>query len=281
MKDLPVILRIPLFNCSGALPVSVCASPAFLRGLVAVCLLLAACGSAHAITELRTVAQEGTEPKFVATKQGGVAGLCIDIMRAIERVEPSIKFVGDQTWMPLVRVEAEMASGDQDAAFCLVRSKDRETKFTYIEPPLYSIDFVLAVRADDRIDVRSWNDIRKLENNTVLVMRSSGSINRVEESGGGIVFDSAAKTPEQNLHKLRAGRARFFYHRTPGLTGEIRRAGLEDQIRILPVVMDATESYLILGRHVPPEVVSKVQRAVATLQKMGELTRLRKKWDRE
>ncbi|WP_158590479.1 substrate-binding periplasmic protein [Noviherbaspirillum cavernae] len=246
--------------------------------------LAGAAQPASAVTQLRTAAQEGTDPKYIAAAPGGsaITGLCIDILRAIERVEPDVKFVGDQNWMPLARIEAELAAGAQDAAPCLVKNPERDARLVFIEPPLYQISFVLAARANDPIQVSGWPDVRNLgPDGVVLVMKSSGAINRVNKDGTGILFDAEAKTPELNLRKLAAGRGRFFYHRTPGLKREISRAGLDGKIRILAPAMEVTPAYLVLGRHVSKEVTDKVRRAVSQLHASGELARIFQKWDGE
>ncbi|KQV53745.1 hypothetical protein [Duganella sp. Root336D2] len=63
---------------------------------------------------IRVAAPVDSEPKFVL--QGtAVAGSCIDIFRAIERLDPGLKFVGDRQWMPLKRIEALIAGRKLEA----------------------------------------------------------------------------------------------------------------------------------------------------------------------
>jgi hypothetical protein len=37
-----------------------------------------------------------------------MVGLCIDIMRAIEQIDPGLRFVGHQRWKPLIRAYSEL-----------------------------------------------------------------------------------------------------------------------------------------------------------------------------
>ena len=77
------------------------------RAAAALALLLWAGGAAA--VELRTAAQDATAPKFVARHGPGgpqVVGLCVDILHAIERLDPELRFVGTQHWLPVPRVEA-------------------------------------------------------------------------------------------------------------------------------------------------------------------------------
>src|SRR5476649_1990028 len=99
----------------------------------ACCLMLLAASLSGMATELRVAAQEGTEPKFIASDQG-IVGLCIDIMRAIERVDPGLKFVGDQHWMPLIRVYSEAANGKQDAVCGVQDTPERRRHYVFLDP---------------------------------------------------------------------------------------------------------------------------------------------------
>jgi len=87
------------------------------------CILLGSLGWAGEPAAIRVAAQSDSEPKFVA-QGAAVAGSCIDIFRAIEKVEPGLKFVGDQQWMPLKRIEAMVVGHKLDAlaAWCEARS---------------------------------------------------------------------------------------------------------------------------------------------------------------
>lgn len=239
-------------------------------------------GPAQAATELQTAAQEATEPKFIQDTQGTkptVVGLCIDIMRAIERVDPSLAFVGDQAWQPLVRVEASVANGNLDAACAFLRNRARESKFTYVEPALFTVNYRLVVATDDEVQIQDWDDVRKLGGKgVVLVIHGFGMVKRLEEIGG-LTVDSGAKDSQTNLRKLLAGRGRFYIHRSPGIESEIRQSGLQDKVKLLPAVLHAEKFHMVLAKRVPAEVVEKVRAAITQLDRSGELARLFNKWN--
>ncbi|MES2118447.1 MAG: transporter substrate-binding domain-containing protein [Pseudomonadota bacterium] len=227
---------------------------------------------------LRVAAQEGTEPKFIA-RGGTVVGLCVDILRAIEKQDPGLVFTGDQHWMPLVRVYTELARGEQDAACGVQRTADRESKFTYLEPSLFPINYMLLARADDPVVINSWEDVRQLGPHTVVLANRGFASVQILESVGGLQVDARSASPPMNLQKLIAGRARLFLHRTPGLQAFLDRAGAADKVRILPVVLASTRLYLVLGKHVDHDTVVRVQHALVRLDKAGELERLLHRWD--
>lgn len=233
-------------------------------------------------TEIRTAAQEATTPKFAQLNPGRktpIGGLCVDIMRAIERVEPDIVFVGDQTWQPLARVEAGVAHGQLDAACGLLRSPEREAKFTYIEPILYPMNYFLAVRADDSVQIRNWDDVRQLgDRGTILVVHGFGIVRQLEKMGG-LKIDSGGRDPENNLGKLVAGRGRFFIHRSPGINAEIANAGMQGKVRVLPTVMHTENFHMVVSNKLPADTREKIRGAIIRLHASGEMARLLGQWD--
>lgn len=238
---------------------------------------------ASAVTEIRTAAQEASEPKFVTILNDGkpeVGGICVDIMRAIEHVDPRLKFVGDNTWQPLARMEAGLLAGNLDAVCGLLRSKPRDTQYTYVPTPLFSVNYHLVVRADDDIRINSWDDVRKLGNDgIVLVINGFGIIKRLQDEK--VIIDSGAYTSKTNFAKLLAGRGRFYYHRSPGIEAEIRQAGVEGKVRILPKPMHTEKFHLVVSKGVSAETVDRLNNALIVLERNGELARLQRKWSSE
>lgn len=239
---------------------------------------------ALAVTEIRMAPQDAAAPKFVETNHDGkraIGGLCVDIMREIERVEPSLKFVIDQDWQPLIRIETSMVTGKLDAACGLLRTKEFEAKFNFAEAPLFPVKYYLAVRADDDIQIRSWDDVRKLgDQGIILVVSGYGVIKNLQRLGG-LTIDSSGKDSKTNIQKLLAGRGRFLYHRSPGIKSEIRNSGNADKVRLLPTVMDKEQFYMALAKTVPADVVTRVNKAIIRLENSGELKRLLDKWDQD
>lgn len=243
---------------------------------------LALYGLAAPAVEVRTTAQEATDPKYVVLHQGGktqIGGLCIDIMRAIERVEPGITFVGDQSWQPVSRTVASVGVGQIDAACGFLRTAEREASVDYLDAPLFSVDYFLVVRADDKVSVKNWSDVRKLgARGVVLVNHGFGEIAQLEKLGG-LAIDDGAFDTKTNLAKLLEGRGRFFIHRLPGLKEEIRRDGLQDKVRLLPTPMYRDYFYMIVSKKLATEIREKMNKAILQIRGSGEMTALLKKWD--
>ncbi|MDC8756819.1 substrate-binding periplasmic protein [Janthinobacterium fluminis] len=250
--------------------------------IAAVALALGCCVPAAAVTLLRTAGQTATEPKFIVAKRGGashVVGLCVDIMRAVERVDPGLKFVGDQAMQPLIRVEAGVLNGDLDAACGFVRNPQRETQFNFVDTPLFVVKYYLTVRADDDIQINNWDDVRKLGDQGIILLIHGFAITRRLDEIGGLRVDSGANTSALNFQKLLAGRGRFYYHRSPGIKAEIRNAGVIGKVKVLPTNMDTQKFYMVLSKSLPAGTTERVRAAIAQLAKSGELTQLLAKWD--
>ena len=251
------------------------------------CAVWAAClvlNAAAQPVQLRTAAQLGSAPKFVQQGEGGprqVTGLCVDINRAIERQDPALVIGGDQQSLPLTRIEAQLRGGTLDFACGLLHTREREAAFVYLDPALFTVTYFLVARAGDDVGIASWDDVRALgEKGKILLIHGQGTIGRLNELGG-LQIDAGASDAKTALHKLLAGRGRFFYHRMPGVAAEIRQAALENRVRVLPTVMDIQRFHMLAGRHVAPATLDRLRRALAQLEASGELKRLFERWYEE
>ncbi|MRW83213.1 transporter substrate-binding domain-containing protein [Pseudoduganella sp. FT26W] len=247
--------------------------------VAAIGLPLLAAAQAPSPIQLRTAAQEGSEPKFLAAGNGQIVGLCIDIMRAVEQLDPGLRFVGDQQWKPLIRANAELASGLADVACALQRTPEREKIFHYFGPALYTIDYHFLVRSDDDIAIRNWNDVRDLGPGAVVLVNRGYAAGEILAAMGGFTVDASSPRAELNLHKLIAGRGRLYFHRGPGLTGLLERTGTADKVKILPQVMYSAKLYFAASKQLDSKARDRLAAALFVLEKKGELERLMRKWD--
>jgi ABC-type amino acid transport substrate-binding protein len=228
--------------------------------------------------DLRVAAQIGTEPKFLRADSGAVVGLCTDILRAIERIAPGLRFTGDQQWMPVTRVMTELAAGAQDAACAMQHTPDRDRKFIYLQPALFEVDYVLLARSDDPVEINSWDDLRGLRPEPIVLVNRGFAVSATLESIPGIHVDASATDTKLNLEKLVAGRARLYFHRGPGIQRMLERAGVANKVRVLPGSLLHTASYLVLAKHVDAAIAERLRQALAQLEKSGELQAIVKKW---
>lgn len=242
------------------------------------CVFIAASlqGLAAGEVVLRTAAQIGSAPKFDVPGPGNrpVTGLCIDFFRAMEAAQPGLRVVGDQSWLPAVRIENRLVDGSLDIACAISHSPEDEDRYFYVAPALFAFDFKLAARRNDPVDVHDWDDVRKLApDNRILVNHGWAYADRLGAVPG-LHVDDSGPTPEVNLKKLARSHGRFFYFRDPGFQTAIEAAKLCDQVRVLPAVFEHTDAYLIASRHLPPPTIEQLHRVIARLQANGELDRI-------
>lgn len=241
------------------------------------CLAMPVVGMAAELAPIRVAAQSDSEPKFVA-QGNAVIGSCIDIFRAIERIDSELKFIGDQRWMPLKRIEAMAGAGQLDAVCGLVRNSERVTAYKILEAPLFTVTYHFLVRADDPINVKSLDEVRKLKSEGIILVNGGSGPVSFFKNVGGMKVDSSASSTGANIEKLLAGRGRFFYYRQPGLNSEIRKSGHEGKVRVLPTTFDAQIFYLMLGLHIPKEIETRIAQALNKLNERGELKLIAEKW---
>jgi polar amino acid transport system substrate-binding protein len=242
-----------------------------------------ACVALHAKaqTVVHTAAQSETAPKYIArsdSPSAPIEGLCIDIDRALERIDKNLQIVGDQSWMPASRIDADLNNGTLDFACAISKTPSRLQTFHFIEPPLFTTEYVLVVRADDPVNVHTWSDIRALgSDGAILVDHGFGLASRLTMLDG-LIIDDGTVGAKKNLLKLQAKRGRFYYHRLLGLIDEIKRADMLGKVRILPALMDRQPFYMVFGPHVSKDVIEQMQRAIVELARSGELLKIQQKW---
>ena len=118
--------------------------------------------------ELRTGAQE-SEPKYYRSGDK-IIGLCIDVLRGIEKVEPKLRFTGDQSFVPFKRIEYNVESGIFDCFAGFAKTAERENAYVFIDIPLYLVRDVLVVLKDDPVGIDRLEDIKSLPGSRTIIM---------------------------------------------------------------------------------------------------------------
>jgi len=246
-------------------------------GALAALTPLVAQAEPSSVRVLRIVAQDQSAPKFITTPSGSV-GFCVDALRAIERQEPRLRFVGEDRAEPTARIENRLADGTLDVACALARTSAREARSQFIQPALFQAKYQVAVRADDPVDVANLDDIRKLGAHGAILGVKGLSVMSTLANEGGLIVDDNSLSAESNLQKLLLGRGRFFFYRSPGINAVIREAGMQGKVRVLPPTIYTTRLYMLASRSLPRETVELLEHAIAELEKRGEFARIYARW---
>lgn len=246
-----------------------------LLGLVSALLLCATAGAAPQPVDVRIMAQEGIAPKWIVY-QDHVEGICADIIAALERTEPRLRFYGYNQGRALPAIEAGLASGGVQAGCALLDSPRRRALADTVGKPLYVIRNRLAGRSDDHVEVRSLGDVARLH---ALVDVATGSAFAARLREAGVAVDESSGDGLVRLRKILAGHGRFTYMDELSLERYIRANRLEDRIRMLPVLSEEP-AWFWVSKKADPRVKRLIDAALGRLQSSGELARIYARWSR-
>lgn len=227
--------------------------------------------------ELKTAAQD-SPPKFIRQEGAPASGISVEVMQAISRIDPTLSFVGGDRFMPLRRIEHQLEDGELDVFFGFARNKRRLDTYHFIEPPLYRVANVLAVRRQDPIDIRRLEEIKALgEDGIVMVVAGHLQVEQLKTIG--IEVDDRGTSLGQNVQKLVKGRGRFVFQSESSVRAAIRLSppDIRENVRILPTKFNVSGRHIAFSKNVAPETVAKVERALEELHASGELQRIANK----
>jgi polar amino acid transport system substrate-binding protein len=242
------------------------------RRLLALALGLAMSGAWG--MEVRVAAQEAIAPKWIQTP-GRAAGICPDIMAAVERVEPRLHFTGYRRSRSLPGIEAGLETGSLDAACALIVSARRHAIALPVGKSVYITRHLLAARAGDTAAVRDMQDLVRMG---ALVTSQRGSVFTEDLKAAGVQVDDATDDNGVNLQKMLAGHGRFAYVNELALKRYLRTEKLGTRVRLLPVVLGAEPSYFWVSRKAAPGLAPMLGAALDRLKADGELDRIYARW---
>lgn len=243
--------------------------------LAALCCAALAClaGPARAgPLVLRTAAQDNNTLKYELRARH--KGICVDVIKALEHADPQLHFSGWTQPMSLPHIEAALAEGQLDAFCALIRTSARETRFGFIDIPVYTVRHKIAVRADDQVVVKSLDDIRKLGPDSVIIVSKGTAHEAMLQHEPGLHVDATSRDTDVNLRKLLHKRGRFFYHTENALRRYIADEQLKGMIRLLPTVFKEDALYFAVSPSLPPAAVEQLRQALRTLAERGELQKI-------
>lgn len=232
--------------------------------------LLALTAQAQDLT-LRTVQQAGSLVKYDPASPLK-PGLCLDILRAVERVDPGLRFTGLRNVVPLKRVERLLADGEVDLFFCLLRSPDRERQWRFLPVPLYGIRQVVVLRADDPRPFDSLADLAHASlTRPVLVARGTILMRRLDAAN---VQINEVNSEREALQMLMMGRTDAVYGQDINLLRHIREAGLDGKLRLGRNSFGDELHYVAVRSGLPAAQQERLTQALRKLERDGVLKQL-------
>ena len=239
--------------------------------------VLTACLAVPALAQtvvVRTLGQESIPPKWVAKDSGGLDGICPDILAAMEKAEPRLKFTGHDDFRSVPVIEQGLESGTVQAA-CALLDSDRRRKIAVQSVRLYTVKHRLAATTADKAVVESIDDLVKLK---PLITTSRGAAYSEQLRQLGLEVDDSTGDNVTNLRKILGGHGRFVYINELTLVWLIREQRLQDKIRMVPAVLKEEPIYFWISRKADPVAAHLMQQALQKLQKNGELNRIYERW---
>lgn len=225
---------------------------------------------------LRTVQQSGSIIKYDPDGDPKRPGLCLEVLRAVEKLAPGLRFTGLEQQVPLKRVERLLAEGQVDAFFCLLKSPEREKHWRYAPVPLYTIRHVILQRASDD---RHYGSLAELAEGSrrkpVLVMRGTALARHLLLAG---VTISEVASEREALQMLNLGRADAIYGQDINLKRHVADARLGERLRFGRTVFQEEPQYLALRADLPAAVEEKLVQALRKLEGDGVLRQLAEKY---
>jgi polar amino acid transport system substrate-binding protein len=224
--------------------------------------------------DVRVAAQEAIPPKWILLP-ARTAGICPDIMAAVERVEPRLHFTGYGRSRSLPGIEAALETGSVDAACALIASPRRHAIAVPAGKYVYMTRHVLVARAGDTAVVRDMRDLVRMG---ALVTSQRGSVFTDALKAAGVQVDDATDDNGLNLHKMLGGHGRFAYVNELTLKHYLRSEKLGQRVRVLPVVLGAEPSWFWVSRKADPHLAPLLGAALDRLKADGELDRIYAYW---
>lgn len=222
---------------------------------------------------LRTAAQDNNHLKY-DLKVPAHPGICVEIIRAVEALDPELRFSDWQMPSSLRRIEQQIEVGELDVFCALIRNPTRATRMDFIDVPVYTVRHRIAVRADDPVQIEDFDDIRRLGlDGSILVNRSTAHEEWLRGQGG-LQLDASHPDTATNLRKLVARRARLYYHTEAALQHYIEEEGLQAKVRLLPKVFKEEALYFVVTRQLPAAARARLTQALERLSQSGELGRI-------
>lgn len=206
-------------------------------------------------------------------------GICVEIIKALQAIDPGLVFDGLERQLPLKRVVQELAANELDLFFSMIDTPERRGQVDFLDSPvLYESHHQVAVRADDKVQVANLAELLQLGAQGQLLATHGTAYAEYLAAQSGQPLSKLALTNSQNLKMLLLGRGRFFYHAGSTLRSQIALEGLQDRVRILPTIFKVDEQRVAFSRRLAPAHRRRVVAALRLAEGSGELQRLRERY---
>ncbi len=228
---------------------------------------------------LRTVSQDNSKIKYNAHSDDSfkLPGFCREVANFVSQKIKNLQIIGFEKEVPIQRIEQFLERDQIDIFFCLLKTKEREQKFNYIDIPLYEVSNSVLIKADDPLSKKNDLNFEDFKaQGVVLVNRGSALVNQLKKMG--IKYNDGGKDDWQILNLLDSGRGRFFYGQDVTLKYMLQNHPDKKKYKILRMKESSNAQYVVYSKKLDKNVVLEIEEAIAGIKRDGSLDKLYKKY---
>lgn len=225
---------------------------------------------------LRTAAQAGAPAKYAELGQRR-PGLCAELLQAVERSDPGLRFRGQEQFLPLRRVERMLGQQEIDVFFCLIRSAERQRQWDYLPVPLYRVRHRVVLRLEDRHEILGWPELRALSRRKPVLV-AQGSVLAQTLAQAQVSYSEAPRGDAEALRMLLLGRGDAVYAQDMALAPLLEQPEFAGRLRLAEVVLQEDEQWVAVARGLPPAPRQRLLRALQILEREGGLRALAERY---
>ena len=230
--------------------------------------LLAGAATAQPLT-LRAIQQAGSLVKYIPNGDPARPGLCREIMDAVVRTDPDIRFTGLE-FVPLKRIERMLRDGTTDVMFCLLNSPTRSTQWRYLPVPLYTVRHVVVQQRDNPRQIDRLSDLKHLKRPVVVVRGTSLARFLLDAD---VPFTEVSSESE-SVQMLALRRADYLYGQDVNLQYHIHTHRLEQQLKLGSTVFQEEAQYVVVRADLPEPIVERLTQVLRKLEREGTLRQI-------
>ncbi|HEX7676235.1 MAG TPA: transporter substrate-binding domain-containing protein [Bdellovibrio sp.] len=230
---------------------------------------------ASATMTLRSNSQEGIDFKY-DHKDPAHKGLCAEVAQLMAK-RTKINLTGLATEKTIPKIQTDLNLKKIDIFFCMIEDETRTSFIDFLKPAIFTENLVFLARKDDPVSIRTWDQVRALKDNSILLVNGTAYVNYLKKVPG-LHLDDGANSLSINLKKLINKRGRFIVASEPSLRTAIATEGLENQVRILPWILRVEGQYIAVRKDLPPDLKMMLSKSLEELRHTDEYKKILEKY---
>lgn len=212
----------------------------------------------------------GNSPPYTYESQGKPAGIEIELLHELEKLDPGLHFVGLDQFLTVNRVIEEMNAGRLDVAMS-AKTPERAARYHMLEPAIHTVRVRLLGLRDDPAHIDSLAQLAELGPQAPVLVIPGSTAYRLLTQQQGLTLDAASISVEQLIQKLALKRGRFAFGLETTFQSSASVLGLSDRLRWQPLVAASLEIHLAVSRRLPADEVARLDTAWKKLASSSKL----------